>query len=489
MRPALTARTLLLIALAGACAQSSEQEPDRLDSLTRAQRWAALDSVIPELMDSGSVTGLSMAIVDDSAIVWSRGFGVRSAETGEAVDANTVFEAASLSKPVFAFAVLQLVDEGVLELDRPLVEYWDYEYVPDDERFKQITARMVLTHSTGFPNWRPRGGDLTINFDPGSEFSYSGEGFGYLQLAVMDLTDRTLQEFVTERVFAPLGMTSSGYIWDERFEDNLALPHNQGGEVGRKSRPRPGRGHAAATLHTTANDFGRFLIAAMNGTGLSDSMAAAMLTPQIEVDTAVTWGLGIGLQEDQHGRGFWHWGDNTGFKAYTLTYPERNVGLVWFTNSENGQSVLEAMLAETVGGDHPAVAWLDYEQYDSPTRAVREALHQMLDEQGLDAAIALYHELRSSRPPEAFDEYQLNELGYLLLRAERIDDAITIFKLNVEEYPDAFNPYDSLGEAYAEAGQLDLAIENYEKSVELNPENTNGVAALERLRAQRTSGR
>jgi CubicO group peptidase (beta-lactamase class C family) len=489
MRPVLTARNLLLITLAGACAQSTEQVPDRLGSLTQAERLAALDSVIPDLMDLGSVTGLSMAIVNDSAIVWSRGFGLRSAETGEAVDANTVFEAASLSKPVFAFGVLQLVDEGLLELDRPLVEYWDYEYVPNDERFKQITARMVLTHSTGFPNWRPRGGDLAINFDPGSEFSYSGEGFGYLQLAVMDLTDQTLQEFVTERVFAPLGMTSSGYIWDERFENNLAMPHNQGGEIGRKGRPRAGRGHAAATLHTTANDFGRFLMAAMNGTGLSDSMAAAMLTPQIDVDTAVTWGLGIGLQDDEYGRGFWHWGDNTGFKAYTLTYPERNIGLVWFTNSENGQSILEAMLAETVGGDHPAVSWLDYEQYDSPTRAVREALHQMLDEQGVDATVALYHELKSSRPPEAFDEYQLNELGYRLLRAENVDDAIAIFKLNVEEYPDAFNPYDSLGEAYAEAGQLEKAIEYYEKSVELNPENTNGIAALERLRAQRTSRR
>jgi CubicO group peptidase (beta-lactamase class C family) len=487
MRPVLTARNLLLIALAGACAQSVEQTPDRLDSLTQTERLAALDSVIPELMDSGSVTGLSMAIVNDSAIVWSRGFGTRSAETGEAVDANTVFEAASLSKPVFAFGVLQLVDEGVLELDRPLVGYWDYEYVANDERFRQITARMVLTHSTGFPNWRPRGGDLTINFDPGSEYSYSGEGFGYLQLAVMDLTDQTLQEFVAERVFAPLGMTSSGYIWDDRFEANLAMPHNPDGEVGRKSRPRPGRGHAAATLHTTANDFGRFLIAAMNGTGLSDSMAAAMLTPQIEVDTAaVTWGLGIGLQEDERGRGFWHWGDNTGYKAYTLTYPERKAGLVWFTNSENGQSILEAMLAETVGGDHPAVTWLDYEQYDSPKRPVRQALQQTIDEQGVDAAITLYHELKSSQPPEAFDEYLLNTLGYGLLRAEQIDDAILIFKLNVEEYPDASNPYDSLGEAYAEAGQLDLAIENYEKSVELNPENTNGIAALERLRAQVT---
>lgn len=476
--------SIAFLLAAVACAQENVAPPDPIATLTQPERLAALDSVIPALMDSGSVTGLSMAIVNDSAIVWSRGFGVRSAETGEPVDANTVFEAASLSKPVFAFAVLQLVDEGLLELDRPLIEYWDYDYVPGDERYKQITARMVLTHSTGFPNWRPRGGDLTIDFEPGDRFSYSGEGFGYLQLAVMDMTDQTLQEFVARRVFALLGMTSSGYIWDDRFDANLAMPHNADGVVGQKGRPRPGRGHAAASLHTTANDFGRFLIAVMNGTGLSDSMAAAFLTPQIEVDTGVAWGLGIGLQENDVGRGFWHWGDNTGYKAYTLTYPERKLGLVWFTNSENGQSILEALLAEMVGGGHPAVAWLDYEQYNSPKRAVREALETATDEQGVDAAIALYREMKASHPPEAFDEYLLNGLGYRLLRAERVDDAIAIFRLNIEEYPDAWNPYDSLGEAYAVAGQRELAIENYEKSVELNPENTNGIAALERLRTQ-----
>jgi CubicO group peptidase (beta-lactamase class C family) len=467
-----------------ACAQENVEPPDPLATLTQPDRLAALDSVIPALMESGSVIGLSMAIVNDSAIVWSSGFGLRSADTREPIDANTVFEAASLSKPVFAFAVLQLVDEGTLELDRPLVEYWDYDYVPGDERYKQITARVVLTHSTGFPNWRPRGGDLTIDFEPGERFSYSGEGFGYLQLAVMDLTDQPLQQFVARRVFEPLGMEWSGYVWDDRFEDNLAMPHNAEGGVGRKGRPRPGRGHAAASLHTTANDFGRFLIAAMNGTGLSDSMAAAFLTPQIEVDTGVAWGLGIGLQDNHIGRGFWHWGDNAGYKAYTLTYPERDLGIVWFTNSENGQSILEALLAETVGGDHPAVAWLDYEQYNAPSRAVREALQTMIDEQGVDAAITLYREMKASHPPEAFDEYLLNSLGYRLLGADRVDDAIAIFRLNVEEYPDAWNPYDSLGEAYAVAGQLDLAIENYERSVELNPDNTNGIAALERIRAQ-----
>jgi tetratricopeptide (TPR) repeat protein len=226
------------------------------------------------------------------------------------------------------------------------------------------------------------------------------------------------------------------------------------------------------------------MIALMNGTELSDSMAAAMLTPQIEVDTGVTWGLGIGLQEDETGQGFWHWGDNSGYKAYTLTYPERGVGVIWFTNSDNGHAILLGLLGETVGGANPAVAWLDYEQYDAPTRRTREAVWQIIEEQGVEAGIAQYHELKASRPPEAFNEYVLNTLGYRLLRSDRVDGALEIFKLNVEEYPDAWNPYDSLGEGYMEAGELELAIEYYERSLELNPDNTNAVTMLERIRSQ-----
>jgi len=468
-----------------ACTQDSPEPPDPIDTLTQPERLAELDSLIPALMDSGAVTGLSMAIVNDSGAVWMRGFGVRDAETGAPVDENTVFEAASLSKPVFAYAALQLVDEGILDLDTPLYEYWDYQYVPGDERYKLITARMVLTHSPGFPNWRPNGGDLTIDLEPGSEFSYSGEGFGYLQLTVMQMTSEPLQEFVEKRVFEPLGMASSSYVWEDRFDPNFATPHNADGEVTEKRKPRRGRGHAAATLHTTASDFARFLVAMMqNGDLLSDSTATAMLTPQIDVDSGVTWGLGIGLQDDETGRGFWHWGDNTGYKAYTLTYPERGVGMIWFTNSENGHTILQSLLDHTVGGEHPAAAWLGYEQYNSPTREVRETVWQNIEENGLVAGIRRYHELKQIYPPEGFDEFVLNSLGYRLLLAERYDDAIAIFRLNIEEYPDAWNPYDSLGEAYMRAGDLESAIGFYERSLELNPDNTGGKAMLERIRAQ-----
>jgi CubicO group peptidase (beta-lactamase class C family) len=468
--------------VAGSCLESAGSAPDPLARLATPERLTQLDSVIPVLMDRGDVTGMSIAITADTGLRWVRGYGVRNRESQEPVEATTVFEAASLSKPVFAYAVLQLVDQGVLDLDTPIADYFEYDAITHDERYRLITPRMVLTHSPGLPNWRPRGGQLTIDRDPGTEFSYSGEGFVYLQLAAMNLTGEPLDQLVRRLVFEPLGMTSSSYLWQEQFEDVIAMPHGSDGEVLRKNKPQAGRGNAAASLHTTAPDFARFIMAVMNGARLSDSAATAMLTSQIDVDSNLTWGLGIGLQDGDAGRAFWHWGDNTGYKAYTITYPEHGIGVVWFTNSENGQSILEAMLAATVGGEHAAADWLGYEAYDSPTRAVRETLVRTYEQQGIDSAVAVYHRLKATEPAEAFDEFLLNSLGYRLLRADLIEDAIAVFELNVAEYPDASNPYDSLGEAYLTAGDTALAIVNYEKSVELNPDNTNGIAVLERIR-------
>ena len=457
-------------------------DPTRLDTLTTQEAIAGLEGAIPALMERGGVTGLAMAITSDTGVVWSRGFGLRSVETKEPVTPNSVFEAASLSKPVFAYAVLQLVDQGLMELDTPISDYYDYADIAHDDRHELITPRMVLTHSPGFPNWRPRGGELTIDREPGTEFSYSGEGFVFLQMAVMQLTGEPLDQLARRLVFEPLGMTSSSYLWQEEFEEVVALPHGPDGELLDKNKPQPGRGNAAASLHTTAPDFARFMTAIMTGAGLTDSTAAAMLTPQIEVDPGLAWGLGIGLQDTEEGKAFWHWGDNMAYKAYTITYPADRIGVVWFTNSENGHSILGSMLASTLGGDHPAVAWLDYEAFDSPARVVREAMEAAYEESGIQAAVDRYHQMKATLPPEALDESFLNGLGYRLLRADRIEDAITLFELNVAEYPNPSNPYDSLGEAYLAAGDTARAIANYEKSVELDPGNANGRAVLERIR-------
>jgi CubicO group peptidase (beta-lactamase class C family) len=173
---------------------------------------ARLEREVPGLMKQGGVPGMSIALIRDGKTIWLHGFGVKDKKTREPVRTDTVFEAASLSKPVFTYGVLKLVDQGKLDLDTPLSFYLAKPYVPD-ERVGKITARLVLSHRTCFPNWRDSDGLLPIYFSPGERFSYSGEGYIYLQHVVEQITGKTLDVYMDEVVFKPLGMTNSSYVW------------------------------------------------------------------------------------------------------------------------------------------------------------------------------------------------------------------------------------------------------------------------------------
>lgn len=458
---------------------------------------ARLENAIPRLLDEGIVPGLSIALVQKGELSWHRGFGVKNALTKEPVVANTTFEAASLSKPVFAYAVLKLVDAGRMELDTPLSKYLPGNYdVGDDARQRQllgqITARHVLSHTPGFPNWRRSGSPLTIHFTPGERFSYSGEGFVYLSKVVEHVTGEKFNDFMKRMVFDPLGMADSSYVWRDSYNAQHIFNHSSiGVPTGQNKSTNP---NAAASLRTTAQDYGRFMVAVMRGTGLKKQTARLMLTPQIKLSESGTnntarapeklsptlsWGLGWGLQTTGDGVAFWHWGDNGNTKAYIVAYAKQQFGIVVFTNGANGLTIIPEIVNEALGGDQPALSWLKYGSYKSPARQLFRAVMA----KGADVALHDYREGRKGRAAsELLNEDQMNRLGYDLMGAGKLKDAIEVFKLNVEDYPQSANVYDSLGEAYLKDGDKELALKNYQRSVELNPKNSGAVDALKKLR-------
>jgi CubicO group peptidase (beta-lactamase class C family) len=444
-----------------------------------------LERRIPELMRAGDVPGLQIAVVRDGRIAWKRAFGVSDAGSGAPVADDTIFEAASLSKPVFAYAVLRLVDAGTLQLDAPVSRYLPGDYSADP-RAARITVRQALTHTTGFPNWRSSPRELPVYFDPGERFSYSGEGFEYLQHAVERVTGQTLDALMRRLVFDPLNMKDSRYAWDERFDGRKATGHD---EIGVPKAPiRPAIANAAGTLETTASDYARFVIALLDGTGLSPAMRAEMAKPQVHVDEGcsncvskkptgrlskeIAWGLGVGIEETDGREFLWHWGDNgSGFHAFVLAEPAARSGFVVFTNSLGGHGIIPEIATAAVGGRHPSFAWIDYERWDSPARVwFRDVLAG-----GVEAATA--------ERAAALTETQVNRVGYWLLAKKRPKEAIAVFERNTSAHADSWNAWDSLGEAYAADGQRDRAIAAYEKSVSLNPESSSGRDALKRLRA------
>ena len=334
---------------------------------------------IPAWMEQANVPGLALTLIQDAEIAWNGAFGARDSASGEPVTPDTLFEAASLSKPVFAYAALKLCETGALDLDAPLADYVPDPYLPDEVRCELVTMRHVLSHTTGLPNWRPKGKPLRMHFAPGERFSYSGEGYGYLYAVVEHVIGQAPVDHVRANLLEPLGMEHSRFVWTGQEGLLIALPHDENGEPKKKGLwPNM---NVAAGLHCTSADFGRFMAAVMrpragNPSHLGADMTRDMLTsqvqvndsapwhkdwprPEIKLDDRVGWGLGWGLQRTTRGPSFWHWGDNGRYRAFAVGFPESGFGVVVMTNGEKGQQVISRILRQAIGGDYPGLDWIE----------------------------------------------------------------------------------------------------------------------------------
>lgn len=209
------------------CAASTLSAP------TQNNSWVPSDDLLaelPGLMEKAAVPGMSIAVVSGGEVAWKRHFGVANVKTQAPIDDGSVFEAASMSKPVFTYLVLQLADEGLIDLDRPLVEYYHPHYVSDHPFVDRITAKDVLRHTTGLTNWRqPEVSALSPAFKPGTAFSYSGTGFIWLQQAVRRITGMSLDAMAQDKLFGLAGMTNSSFVWSDKRQRRQVWGH-QGGD-------------------------------------------------------------------------------------------------------------------------------------------------------------------------------------------------------------------------------------------------------------------
>jgi CubicO group peptidase (beta-lactamase class C family) len=443
---------------------------------------AALRTEIPQIMRQVDVPGLSIAIIQNSEMVWTQGFGITDYESQNQVTENTIFEAGSLSKPVFAYAVLKLADAGLIEMDKSLASYLPVNYIPD-EKIGKVTARMILSHTSGLPLWWPENENLKIHFTPGEKFSYSSEGYVYLQNVIEAITQKPLSEFMREQVFEPLKMAKSSYIWNDRFENQVAFGHNQFGQE--KTPWKRNMGNAASSLLTTVADYAKFVTALLNEDGLKPETSKEMFDPQIQLDPnciecidnqpgalseSLAWGLGWGLRLSGEQTLFWHWADNLRFTSFCIASRESKLAVIFFINSCNGLTLGDEIVGKIFTNVEPIFDWLKYERYDSPAMIFRQAVLK----KGADEGLTTYFELkRSNHDRNGFiSENSINEIGYILLNIDRVREAIDIFRLNVEEHPDSWNVYDSLAEAYAAQGDKERAANYYNVALRRVTERT-----------------
>jgi CubicO group peptidase (beta-lactamase class C family) len=189
---------------------------------------ASWETGVPQWLQETKMPAVSIAIIRDGRLAWRRAFGVKDTPTNEPADLDTVFAACSDTKPVFAHGVVKLCEKGAMDLDTPLTNYTSRRIL-SDPRLELITARHVLTHTTGFPNWRNDREPFAIQFTPGTRFQYSGEGFSYLQSVVEETTGKSFEDFMRDDILMPLGMTASRIRWDARYARQMAKPHDGNG--------------------------------------------------------------------------------------------------------------------------------------------------------------------------------------------------------------------------------------------------------------------
>lgn len=398
----MTRRRDFLVGVAAAAA-SGAQTLAAAPKPPSSESWipsAALVDSLDALMRLAGVPGMTVAALDRGTLAWQRTIGVADAQSRAQVGPDTLFEAASTSKPVFAYAVLRLVERGRLDLDRPLASYLRPPYLPDDTRLDRITARHVLTHGSGLVNWGEEGKPETFRpaFEPGTRFRYSGEGFFWLQLVAEKVTGKGLDALMRELLFVPAGMTRSSFALDEDLAPNLAYGHVGGRRAPQqgmrdiiglitplaKSWRKPVRDwsheewlrsaaaldparptqrvrfqNAASSLFTTAADYARFLGALMDSAPpapwrISDGLRREMLSPMLAVHARMPlWrGLGWSIERCNGEMRFGHEGNNDGrFTAYVGADAQRGRGLVIFANDGAGFGLYQRIVREATGCD------------------------------------------------------------------------------------------------------------------------------------------
>jgi CubicO group peptidase (beta-lactamase class C family) len=315
---------------------------------------ADLEKQIPKLMEEAMVAGLSIAIIQDAKLRWRRGFGVKDSASKKPVDNDTAFEAASMSKPVFAYAVMKLCEKGLIDLDTPLTKYTSERFLEGDPRLELITARHVLSHTSGFQNWRSDEEPLKIHFTPGEQFLYSGEGYSYLQSVMTHLTGQPIEPYMKANLFVPFGMASSGYVWNEMFEKRTARPHDPKGKPfdNKKSTATDAaRYGSSGALLTTPTDYSKFVIEVIDpkesdAFRLTRNSLEEMLRPQVKVsgEYPSSQGLGWRIAHADKGDIINHGGDNDGFHSVAVSSVERKSGFVMMTNGENGGELLKNLV-------------------------------------------------------------------------------------------------------------------------------------------------
>ena len=356
----------------------------------------SLNTKIEYLMKTANVSGVAVSVFNNNHPVFSKTYGLADVQKNIPLKQSSVMYGASFAKTVFAYIAMQFVQEKVIDLDKPLIEYlnkplpefkfnfWKrgYQDLKDDDRHKKITARMCLTHTTGFPNrrWFEADKKIKFKFDPGTRYSYSGEGLYLLQFVIEQITGKDYETISEERLFKPLEMKNSSQVWQTRFDSNICYGHNAKGEPYEIRKWK--EANAGGSMSTTLEDFTKFYTTLISGKRLLKKSFNDMTSTQIRIrsrsqfgpfaikdssdndNIELGYGLGMGVFKTPYGRAFFKEGHDDGWGHYSICFPDKKIAIVIMTNNDNGESIFKELLAFAVGDTFTPWRWENYIPYD-----------------------------------------------------------------------------------------------------------------------------
>ncbi|HEX6224670.1 MAG TPA: serine hydrolase domain-containing protein [Chryseolinea sp.] len=355
----------IFIFIVAICLGCSPKKEDRIDTHLGLERipTEGLDRFLTDKMQELGIPGLAMAVINNGKIVYHRTMGYANQEKNQPVSDNTIFEGASLSKSVFAFFVMTYVEEGKLSLDRPLYEYLPYKDIQHDERYKKITARMVLSHRSGFPNWRrdESDGKLKLKFEPGTDYLYSGEGYQYLAMVLREIegTDwKGLEAAFQNKVGKVLRLEHTVFLQTPYTRQYKAAPYNaEGKPVAGVEDKEFG---AAYSIHTEPVDFSKWMVAVMETNVLKPESYSELLKTHSSVPSGafdLYYCLGFMHPEFPIIKSdiYFHSGNNDGFTCWYALDPGKDWGFVLFTNSQFGEDLGEQLFFYLLLGPYTSI--------------------------------------------------------------------------------------------------------------------------------------
>lgn len=433
----------------------------------------SLNQEIVKMMDDIGIPGLTFAVIDNNRIVFNEVYGYKNLSKKKKVNNNTIFEACSLSKSFLVFVAHQLVDQGKLDLDRPLYQYLKNKRLEYDPRYKLITARMVLSHCSGIENWGYHNNSniLEILSNPGEKYVYSGEGYNYLAKVIETILNQSFEEYINERIINPMKLRRT-YL---KYKPKSLNPFHKGSPVNyalgyssfndelnkwKNRNPVP-----SSAINLIAKDYAKLIVSIFNGKYLSIRRTEEILDPVIianENDSSEFRGVGFALHYCDNDTLISQGGSNSGFKARLLYSATSNCGFVFFTNNERGWAVCSKLNQLTT--NFSCSLFDNYGYYWSYYPSLTIDLLKTYRESG---SYSMFHEIKMLIKEGRMNINTLNELGDEFSRKdEKI--SIKLLEKNKALYPQSPSAYWLLGKIYMKIGDYNLALKNLEKAKELN---------------------